>query len=139
MNDMVCAFMQIALEDGIFQLQQREALFVIICFHQSRSSPSLGHILRTTKPRRPPYILVWENNASQSSNTHGGSQKQMGERWTYRWLLYGCSYCHSISRRWSDNQHCFQGGYHILCHNWQYPTLHMPILHKNVILGFGKE
>jgi hypothetical protein len=67
------------------------------------------------------------------------TQKQMGGHMTSRRLVYGYNYYHSISKLWSYSQHCFQGGYCILCHNWQYPALHTPGLHKNVILKFGKE
>ena len=56
----------------------------------------------------PPCFQVWEDGMSQSDNTDGGSQKQMGELHTHRWLQFGCSQCHFMSRLWSENQHCLQ-------------------------------
>ena len=32
-----------------------------------------------------------------------------------------------------------QGGYHIPCHNWQHPALHMLIFHENVLSCIGKK
>jgi len=95
--------------------------------------------LYATEPKCPSYIQVCEDNASQSNNTGGRSQKQIRERWTHGWLLCGWGHCHFISKLWSDNEYCFQGGCHTPCHIWQYPTLHMPRFHKNILSCIGKE
>ena len=112
---------------------------LVIGFQQSQFSPSSLAFLYATEPRCPPYIQVWKDSASQSNNTSGGLQKQMGERRTHGWSLCGRGHCHSIFGLWSDNQHCLQGGYHIPCHNWRHPALHMPGFHKNVLSCIGKE
>ena len=58
------------------------------------------------------------NLDAHPNNTNDGSQKQMGKRWTHERLLCGWCHCHSISKLWSNNQHCLRRRYHILHHNW---------------------
>ena len=54
-------------------------------------------------------------------------------------MLRCWSNCHSISKLLSDHHHHHLQGKLILRYMWQHPTLHMPIFHQNVIMGFGAK
>ena len=112
---------------------------LVVGFNNHNSPhPSLA-ILYATKPGCPPYSQIWKDNASQSNNTGGGSQKQVGDRQSHGRLLCGWGYYHSIFELWSDNQYCLQGGYHTPCHSWQHPILHMPGFHENILSCIGER
>ena len=54
--------------------------------------------------------------------------------WIMVWMILGVIWW------WYISMHIYiQGGYHIPCHNWQHPALHMPGFHENVLSCIEKE
>ena len=86
---------------------------LVVGFQKSQFSPSFAPVFVCHQTQTPTLHLVWKYNASQSNNTDGGAQKQIGERQTHRQLLCSWGHCHSTSRLWSDIQQCLQRGYFI--------------------------
>jgi hypothetical protein len=70
----------LALEDAGFHLQQREALSPRCRLSTITILPIPRSHFCMPLTQTPPYIQIWEDSASQSNNTGGGSQKQVGER-----------------------------------------------------------
>ena len=128
------------LEDTKFQLQKREAFSSCHRFSTIATIPipwshfkvpqNLGAHPISTFPK----TMCW-NPATLTNNI----KKQTRDHWTHGRILYCWSHCLSIFMIWSDNQHCIQGGHCLPCYNWRHPTVHVPKLHQNVLLGFEKE
>lgn len=113
------------MDEGIISMSE--------AFYKCDTSNPLVVFMCATKPKHIHNFQVWEDIVSQYSNTCNKSYKQM------RWFPCGGSHCHSLSKIRSDPQHCLQEGHCIPCHNWQYPILHLPWCHKNVISVFGEQ
>ena len=112
---------------------------LVVGFQQSQFSPSLARIFICHQTRTPTLLSGLGRQCVVIHNTACGSQKQIGECRTHGRLLCGWDHCHSISGLWSDNQHCLQAGYHIPCHNWRHPPLHVSRLYENVLSNIGKK
>ena len=81
-----------------FQLQQREALSPHHKLLATRTLPIPQlHLGVPPSHDAHPNFQIFKNNASESNNTNGISQKQRGEYRTHEWILCCWSHYHYIS------------------------------------------
>lgn len=81
--------------------------------------------ISVTKSGHPSNFRIFKNSVSESNNTNGSRSQKTSGRAQVAWI-------------WSGHQHCLKRRTPTVSQLW-HPTMHMPILHQNVLHGSQKE